>query len=62
MYCNVIKLVIMSFLLHCFGLNRGIQYTLNLFPIGPSSLLAVVAQPDDRLANRTQKSALHWCG
>ena len=35
--------------------------TLRLFPLGPSSPLFVEALPDERLANRTQKSALHWC-
>ena len=36
--------------------------TLCLFPLGTSSLLIVVAQPDEKLANRTQKSVLCWYG
>ena len=32
-----------------------------LFPIGTKQSTVVVAQPDKRLANRTQKSALRWC-
>ena len=35
---------------------------LRLFPIGKSSLPIVVAQPDKKPTNRTQKSALRWCG
>ena len=30
------------------------------FLLGPSGLPVTVAQPDKRLANRTQKSALRW--
>ena len=31
------------------------------FTMGPSSLPIVVAQRDEKPANKTKKSALHWC-
>ena len=36
--------------------------TLRIFPLGPSSLPFVVGQFDERLANKTQKKAVRWCG
>ena len=36
--------------------------TLCLFPLGPSSLPVVEAQPYERPTNKTQKSALRWYG
>ena len=41
------------------GLEKDV---LRLFPIGASSLPVVVAQPDETLANKTQRSALRRCG
>ena len=32
------------------------------FPLKPRSLPALEAQPDERLAIRTQKGAVRWCG
>ena len=35
--------------------------SLRFFRLGPSTLPVMVAQPDERLANRTHESALRWC-
>ena len=44
------------------GTSSCLPLTITYFPLGPSSIPIVVAQPDERLANRNQKSALRWCG
>ena len=46
----------------CVVASLGKAFNLGLFPFGPSSQPVMVAQRDERPANRTQKSALRWCG
>ena len=41
-------------------LGKDTFYT--YFPLRPSSLPVAAAQHDAKLANRTPKSALRWCG
>ena len=37
------------------------ENNLRLFSIGAKQSSRLVAQPEERIANRTQKSALRWC-